>query len=153
MAKTDIRIAPSIVLLATILLIVAIGKAEPEKAVLTGRVMDPSGLGIPGVKLTIIDSTTSVSRSTVSDTSGRYRLSDLPMGKYHITATYRGFAPYSQEVTLDDNAPRQLDVSLQILPPKESVTVGTQAPPRLCSTGQHSAYDRQQLSGAEPQYG
>jgi iron complex outermembrane receptor protein len=120
--------ARSIVVFATILLIAGIGRAELDKVLLTGTVSDPSGLGIPGVQLTIIDSITGVSKSTVSDASGQYRLPDLPAGQYLLTAIYRGFTPYSQEVTLDDNASRQLDVSLQIMPAKESVTVSSERP-------------------------
>ena len=50
--------ARSIVVFATILLIEGIGRVALDKALLTGTVSDPSGLGIPGIKITIINSST-----------------------------------------------------------------------------------------------
>jgi iron complex outermembrane recepter protein len=118
-------IVRSIFVLTAILFVVTSGSAGPDKAMLAGTVADPSGLNIPGVKLTIVDSITGVSRSFVTDATGRYRLQDLPAGKYRLTAAYPGFTPYSREVILGDNASQQLDVRLQIMPLKESFTVSS----------------------------
>jgi len=115
-----------VVLVATLLTVGAC-QAEPGQAGLTGDVLDPSGLGIPGVTLTLVDSVTGVSRTALSDRYGVYRLPDLPMGAYHLSASYPGFAPYSQDITLDDKGPRKLDLTLQISATRESVTVETQA--------------------------
>ena len=114
-------------LLGAALLLVAVGQAAPGEAGLVGTVLDPSGLGIPGVALTLVDSVTGTSRTAVTDRYGLYRLPDLPIGTYRLTASYPGFAPYSQDVTLDANGPRKVDVTLQILAAKESVTVETPA--------------------------
>jgi iron complex outermembrane receptor protein len=112
----------------TALLTVAVGQAEPDKAVLEGAVLDPSGLGIPGVTLTLLDPVSGISRTAVSGRSGLYRLPDLPAGTYHLKAAYPGFAPYAQDVALGDNGPRQLNVTLQLPAMRQSVTVATQAP-------------------------
>lgn len=113
--------------LVVTLLVAVVGRAESGETGLMGTVLDPSGLGIPGVTLTVADSVTGVSRTAVSDRYGMYRLPDLPMGTYHLSASYPGFAPYSHDVTLDDKGPGKLDVTLQLSPTKESITVETQA--------------------------
>jgi iron complex outermembrane receptor protein len=119
----DLCIALAAFVLASIIVFTGVVVAEPSKVLLTGKVVDPSGLGIPGVEVTLVDSISGVSISGVTDSSGRYRLQDLPMGKYKITAAYRGFAPYSQEITIDESGSRHLDISLQIQPLKESVAI------------------------------
>ena len=116
-----------IAILAAALFLEAVGQAEPGAAGLAGTVLDPSGLSVPGVTVTLVDNVTGVSRTALSDRSGLYRLPDLPLGAYHLTASYQGFAPYSQELTLDANGPRNLDLTLQLSATKESVTVETQA--------------------------
>jgi iron complex outermembrane receptor protein len=50
------------------------------------------------------------------------------VGTYHLKVSYPGFAPYSQDVTLDDNELRNLDVTLRLPIRRESVTVTTQSP-------------------------
>lgn len=116
-----------LIVVVAALLLVAVGQAAPGEAGLVGTVLDPSGLGIPGVTLTLVDSVTGASRTAVTDKYGVYRLPDLPMGTYHLNASYPGFAPYSQDVTLDANGSRKYDVTLQLSATKESVTVETQA--------------------------
>jgi iron complex outermembrane receptor protein len=114
-------------LLAATLLMAAAAQAKAGEAALAGTVFDPSGLGIPGVTLTLVDSVTGVARTAVSGGSGLYRLPNLPLGTYHLQASYPGFAPYSQDVSLDDNRVRTLDVTLHLSATKESVTVATHA--------------------------
>jgi iron complex outermembrane receptor protein len=124
----DTRALRSIAVLVAILLMAAVGQAETGNVVLAGTVLDPSGLGVPGATLTLAGTTPGVSRTAVTDRSGLYRLPDLPVGTYHLKVSYPGFAPYSQDVTLDHNGLRRLDVTLQLPAGRESVTVATQAP-------------------------
>jgi len=126
--KEGSRAASSIAVLVTIILMVAVGQAEPGKAVLAGTILDPSGRSIPGATLTLSGSIPGISRTAVSGKSGLYRFPDLPGGTYHLKASHPGFAPYSQDVTLDDNEMRKLDVTLQLPARRESVTVTTQSP-------------------------
>ncbi len=66
-----------------------------------------------------------MSRSAVSDASGRYRVPDLPAGKYRLDVKHPGFAPYSRDVLLDKVPAEPLDIRLQLQPLKEFVTVAT----------------------------
>lgn len=110
-------------IIAVLTLLAALAMASPGKTDLTGTVLDPSGLGVPGVTLTLVDSATGQSKTALSDRSGQYRLPDLPTGNYQLKASYTGFAPYTHEVTLDASGPRQFDVVLQLPATKESVTI------------------------------
>jgi iron complex outermembrane recepter protein len=118
--------AGAIFVMAAILLIEGVVLAEADMILLRGSVTDPAGLGIPGVNLTMIHSLTGASKSAVSDISGQYQLEAMPEGRYRLTATYRGFAPYSREVILDKGMTQPLDIALQILSVKDSVTVYAQ---------------------------
>ena len=127
-SKTCIRVAAPLAVFAGILLCGVMGHAEAGKASLAGTILDPSGHSIPGARLTLIDAVTGISRTVVSSRSGLYKLPDLPVGTYHLKVSFRGFAPYSQDVTLDENESRNLDVTLQLLTRRESVTVTAQSP-------------------------
>jgi iron complex outermembrane recepter protein len=123
-SSADTWLARSIVVLTAALLLPAgAATAQPDRVPLTGTVIDPSGLGIPGVEVTVVDSITGASRSAVSDRAGRYRLPDLSAGKYRLTVEHPGFAPYSREIILDKVPADPLDIGLRLLRFEESVTV------------------------------
>lgn len=115
----------SSLLFAAILFTAVAAIAQPDARLLTGTVTDPSGLGVAGVELTVVDTITGNSMSAVSDGSGRYRLQRPPAGRYRLTATHPGFSPYSRDVILDEDVARLPDIGLQLLPFRESVTVTT----------------------------
>jgi iron complex outermembrane receptor protein len=116
-----------IALSAVLSLVATVGLAEPGAAVLTGRVLDPSGLGIPAVTVTLVATSTGASRTAVTDRAGVYRLADLPPGAYSLEAAYPGFAPYSEQVAVAGTGPQQVDIKLQLQATKESVTVAMPA--------------------------
>ena len=126
--KVSIRVSLPLAILATILISAAVAQAGPGKAELAGTVLDPSGRSIPDVTLTLINSITGVSRTSVSGKSGVYRIPDLPTGTYHLKVIHPGFAPYSQDVTLGDNELGKVDVTLHLPSRRESITVTTQSP-------------------------
>jgi Carboxypeptidase regulatory-like domain/TonB-dependent Receptor Plug Domain len=61
-------------------------------ASLSGLITDPSGAVIPSASVTAKDVDTNLTRTTVTDASGRYSLSALPLGHYELAATKSGFA-------------------------------------------------------------
>src|ERR1035441_8651861 len=128
MEKEVIRVALPLAVLATILLSVAVAQAEPGKAALNGSVLDPSGHYVPGAVVTLVESITGISKTVVSGSGGQYELPDLPAGTYQLKVSYPNFAPYSQDVTLEDKEVRNLDVTLRLPARKESITVTAQSP-------------------------
>ena len=72
-----------------------------------GLVTDPSGAVVPGVAVTLIDSTTGASRITATNDTGRYNLANVSPGIYDITFTKNGFTESklaSQQVEVGKNA-------------------------------------------------
>jgi Carboxypeptidase regulatory-like domain len=56
-----------------------------------GSVNDTSGAAIPGATVTIKNTETGEKRTVVSDATGRFNASALPVGHYEVTATKTGF--------------------------------------------------------------
>src|SRR5207253_8972109 len=55
------------------------------KKVIAGTVSDPSGAGIPGAQVTLLDSRSQQPRAaTATDPNGRFKFTDLPEGKYLV---------------------------------------------------------------------
>src|SRR5712691_1750127 len=54
-------------------------------ASLAGTVLDPSGAGLKGAKVTVTNGATGSERSAISDDAGRYNLVGLPPGQYKIS--------------------------------------------------------------------
>ena len=58
---------------------------------ITGEVKDPSGAVMPNGSVTVTNSATSVSRSTVTNTSGVYSFPNLVPGTYQVKVIVPGF--------------------------------------------------------------
>src|ERR1700678_2786372 len=56
-----------------------------------GIVADSSGAIVPGATLSLTSVATGATRSTTSNSSGEYRFSQLPPGRYTLSVTASGF--------------------------------------------------------------
>ena len=75
------------------LCVIAIGPAAaqtPAGAQLRGRVVDQSGLVMPGAEVAVTNEASSDTRRAVTDTDGRFVFADVPAGTYTVTATFPG---------------------------------------------------------------
>src|SRR5262245_45301886 len=91
------------------------GHAQTTTASLLGNVRDKTGGVIPQAEVTAQNLETSLTRSTISDESGAYLITNLPVGDYMITAQKPGFTKYVQRgitLTVDQNA--RVDVALAV---------------------------------------
>src|SRR5262245_60679582 len=70
----------------------AFAQSQSSSADLKGAIFDPSNAVIAGASITATNVSTGVSRSTVSDATGEYRLSLLPPGEYEVKVEAAGFA-------------------------------------------------------------
>src|SRR4051812_12681492 len=77
---------------AFLALIASAVPAFAQNAQISGVLKDQSGGVLPGVTVTAKNTATGLSRSTVSETSGEYRVPALPPGTYALTAELSGFA-------------------------------------------------------------
>src|SRR5688572_6975330 len=117
------------VVAAATLFAAPIASAQLSTADLTGRVTDPSGAVLPGVTVTVTQTDTGLVRSTVSDESGTYLLTNLPTGPYRLEVTLSGFRTYVQTgIVLQVGATPTINATLAVGNLEETVAVEAAAP-------------------------
>ncbi len=91
---------------------------------ISGTVKDASGLGVPAAQITVTQTDTGVTRTTVSGTSGAYSLPSLPIGPYRMEVKKEGFTTFVQTgiVLQVDTAPT-IDPVLTVGAVSQSVEV------------------------------
>ena len=106
-------------------------KAQVLYGVLTGNVTDPSSAAVPDAQVEALNMATGVSRQTTADSAGIYRFAELQPGIYKVTVSAASFgALVTENVRVEANNTRRVDVQLQLKAQTESVTVSA-APPVL----------------------
>jgi outer membrane receptor protein involved in Fe transport len=118
------------------LLILVLVSSQPASAQynaqLQGTVTDTSGAAIPGAKITLKDQATGVERDTTTDAAGVYHFVQIPPGTYTVAAESKGFKTnVTQNVSVEAELPRGLDIQLALGEVAESVTVNGSVIPAL----------------------
>ena len=80
---------------------------------LEGRITDASGAAVPGAKLSATAADTALRRETVSNGSGFYQFTFLPLGAYTVLAEAGGFGPVQRGAQIELNTTRVADFRLQ----------------------------------------
>jgi hypothetical protein len=94
-----------------------------------GRVADPSGAVLVGVKVTLTNGATGVSRTAQTNSSGDYVFVEVVPGTYDVTFEQTGFKQNLRKgVIVDVNQVVTLNQSMQIGEQKETVEVSSEAP-------------------------
>jgi hypothetical protein len=110
------------------ILSVTAGFAQTTTASLVGIVRDNSGAVIPDTQVTAENVLTSFSRSTSSDASGAYLITNLPVGEYKVVALKTGFTRFVQQgITLEVDQNARVDVVLAVGDVNQSVTVNAES--------------------------
>ena len=103
-------------------------QAEAGAAAVAGTVLDPNGGTIAGAPVRLRSVDTGYQRAAVSDGSGRFQLSGLPVGQYEIAVEASGFATHQQRVLLRVGETAGLTLTLSVAGVAESVAVSAAAP-------------------------
>ena len=99
-------------------------RAQTVGATIAGVVADSQGGALPGVTLTARNDDTGASRVVVTEGDGRYRLGNLPPGRYNLLAELQGFAPVDvSDVTLTIGLEVQQNLTLGLQSLQETVRV------------------------------
>ena len=99
-------------------------KAQVLYGALTGNVTDPSSAAVPDAQVEALNMATGVSRQTTADSAGIYRFAELQPGIYKVTVSAANFgASVAENVRVEANNTRRVDVQLQLKAQTESVTV------------------------------
>jgi hypothetical protein len=89
--------------------------AQTATTSLLGTVYDAKGAVVSGATLTIANPATGFSRTTKSDSQGRYQFLELPPAKYDLSANAAGFATLKQSgIELQIATPATLNVTMQV---------------------------------------
>lgn len=98
-------------------------------AQLNGVIRDETGAILPGVKVTVKNIATNLILSTVSGDSGLYQITNLPPGRYELTAELGGFAKFVQTgIELNVGQSASLDITMKIEALAERITVVAETP-------------------------
>jgi len=101
----------------------AVLHAQGTSGNITGQVLDQTGLGVPGARVTATNVETNVPTSTMSTSSGNYNISVYP-GNYRIAAESQGFKRYLRDgVTVTASSTVRVDPTLEVGSVAESVEV------------------------------
>jgi hypothetical protein len=102
-------------IVALLLLTAGLASAQVTTGTLVGSVHDSSGALIPNAPVTATDKATGVVYSGKTNSSGLYRLGNLPAGTYDVLTSSKGFAPVLlKDVVVDANATLTKDFSLGV---------------------------------------
>src|ERR1035438_7951659 len=78
-------------LLVSAILLSSVLLAQNDTAVLSGRVLDPSGLGVPGAHVRLTKQSTGAIRETLTAMDGAYRVELIEPGDYSLHVAANGF--------------------------------------------------------------
>jgi len=88
-----------------------------------GVVKDPSGAVVPKAKVEIHNAVTDYRQATVTDDSGIFRFTNVPLNPYHLSVAANGFETYGQDVNVRSTVPVSAAVALVVAGSKQTVTV------------------------------
>jgi hypothetical protein len=102
--------------------------SQTPVAQIAGSVTDETGGVLPGVEVTVTQTSTGMTRFVITGTNGDYVVNNLPIGPYTLTATLSGFASFQQSgILLSIGDTRTINVVLRVGGVTESVHVQADA--------------------------
>lgn len=105
-------------------------QAQGYKAVIVGRVTDPSGAAISHARVTVRNLETNIESTVRSEVDGLYLAAQLPPGRYRLSVEAPGFRGFVRpELTLQVDQTVREDVTLALGPLNEEVIIQGDAPP------------------------
>src|SRR3954470_11239349 len=113
-----------------------------------GVVSDEQQAVLPGVSVTVINTSTGLTRTVVTDTGGRYVIPSMPTeGRYRIQAELTGFANAVRDgLAFNAGQHALLNFTLRLSAVQETITVAGDAPiVQTTSSEVSSTIDRQQF--------
>jgi outer membrane receptor protein involved in Fe transport len=117
--------------MAMALLVVALPTSAVAQRItgdISGTVTDSTGAVLPGANVTAECTATSLTRTAASDAEGGYRLADLPICVYKVSASLAGFSVTSRNVQVAVNSLTKADFVLQVGGREQEITVDAVAP-------------------------
>jgi outer membrane receptor for ferrienterochelin and colicin len=95
---------------------------------ISGHVVDPDGLAVPGATVTAASSVLQGVRTATTSGNGDYIVPFLPAGEYDVTFELQGFRPVTRKISVKMAETIPLNVTLTVAAVAESVTVSGASP-------------------------
>jgi len=97
--------------------------AQSSSGTVHGTVLDPSGASIASAVVMIQNPVSHYTRSTASDSQGKFDFPNIPYNPYHLTVVAKGFQAETQDIDVRSSVPLELKISLTLGTETQSVTV------------------------------
>ncbi len=110
--------------------------AQSTTGTISGRVVDPQGLSVPGVTVMATSPALQGSRDTVTTENGDYILTLLPSGVYTIVLELSGFGTQTRTVTVAPTQVAPVEVEMGPAAVTETVQVVARGSDVLTRTAQ-----------------
>ncbi len=115
-------------------LVAGTSSAQSTSGNIAGTIYDASGATLPGASVDARNTATGITRSTVSTSSGQYRVPDLPVGTYTLSVSASGFAGAElTNVSVALNQTVTANMTMQVEKTSTRVEVSA-APPAIDTT-------------------
>jgi len=126
-----------LLLLAIFAILTPVLYGQAMDSVVVGTVTDASGAAVPGAEVIVINKDTGVKYSATTNALGDYRLNNIPVGRYDISASAKGFSAATVgDVALELNRTATINLTLQVGGMAQSVEVTAAAAMLDTSTAQ-----------------
>src|SRR5215213_3167729 len=107
----------------------AVPSMAQQQASISGKLVDPDGLALPGATVTVTEQNTGFSRNVVTAETGAYTVPNLTPGTYSVTVEMPGFGTLKRtDVLLTAGSELVLDLKMSVGGVQEAVTVTGQSP-------------------------
>ncbi len=112
-----------LLLLASLFLLSSLTWAQEVTGSIVGSVVDPSGAALRGATITAKDLDRGTILTTTSNDDGAFNISGVPVGRYEVKATAKGFQGAVNSFTLTLNQTARLNFQLRVGQTTETVEV------------------------------
>jgi hypothetical protein len=103
--------------------------AQAVSGTMLGSIADQGGLGMPGVTVTITETSTNISLTATTNDSGFYTFPSLKDGTYKVVAELSGFKRVVRDgIIVPVNTTIRVDLKMEVGALEESITVVGQSP-------------------------
>ena len=103
------------VVLAALMVLSAVLFGQALDSVLVGNVTDSTGAAVPNATITAANRDTGVKYTTNTNSSGEYRINNVPVGRYNISAAASGMATATRaDVSMELNHTTAVNLTLQV---------------------------------------
>ena len=124
--------------------------AQTTTGAIAGRVVDQQNLALDGATIRVTSPNLQGTRSTTTSATGDYLVPLLPPGVYSVGVEFAGLQPYTSSLSIVSGRTSQLNVTLDVAPIVEQVSVGGTFTEVFLGTSQQATTFPQSLLAALP---